>query len=150
MTQIITFIIGNVIQHTHGGAYNGYSSGWAKIYYSNNWVSSHDPEYDWCISVLYEDLGSHFGWYACQTYGNNSDFNGRNVRTLGYPGDLENGQYQYYSFGSVSNTHDRYFDSSSRVVGGFSGGPIYQTSDNYIIGVVHRILYSKTSCYLWS
>ena len=118
-----------------GGAYEGYSSGWAEVYYSNNWTSSHSPDYDWCLCILYEDLGSRFGWYACQTYSNNSDFDGRSVGDIGYPGAFEDGHYQYYTYGTVSNTHDRYFDSTSQVISGFSGGPIYQTSNKYVIGL---------------
>ena len=124
-----------------GGPYEGYSDGWAQVYYSNNWTSSHSADYDWCLCVLYQDLGSRFGWYACQTYANNSDFDGRSVGDIGYPGSFEGGHYQYYTFGSVSNTHDRWFDSTAQVVGGFSGGPIYQTSNKYVIGINKRLLY---------
>lgn len=124
-----------------GGPYEGYSDGWTQVYYSNNWISSHSADYDWCLCVLYQDLGSRFGWYACQTYANNSDFDGRSVGDLGYPGSFEGGHYQYYTFGTVSNTHDRWFDSTAQVVGGFSGGPIYQTSNKYVIGINKRILY---------
>lgn len=39
--------------------------------------------------------------------------------------------------GTISNTRDLYFESSARSVGGFSGGPVARTSDNYVVGVNH-------------
>lgn len=119
------------------GAYEGNSCGWSQIYYSSEWISNHSNEYDWCLCVLEENLGSNLGYFGCQAYGTNSELNNVSVRAFGYP-EFDN-QYQYYTEGTTSNAHTNYFNCSAQVVDGMSGGPIVRTSDNYAIGLVKGV-----------
>ncbi len=123
--------------YNNGSSYKGVSSGWAKVYYSSGWTSTHSTAYDWCICILNSDIGNTTGWLGTQSYGSNSEMNGLSVRLLGYPLSVGDGECQYYTSGTISNTRDLYFESSARSVGGFSGGPVARTSDNYVVGVNH-------------
>lgn len=124
------------------GSYYVGSCGWTKVYYSNNWKSTHDKQYDWAICVLGEDLGSKTGCFGLTNYDSDSELKNLPVRVLGYPGDKNYGffsdaRYQYQSHGDISSVFTNYFEYSSWVFGGFSGGPIMNTSNNFIVGV-HR------------
>ncbi|MCI8352991.1 MAG: trypsin-like serine protease [Clostridia bacterium] len=120
----------------NNGPYNGISSAWSKIYYPEKWTLTHAPEYDWCLCLLKNNIGSQVGWYGCQAYGTNSEMNNISVKALGYSNSLGEGRYQFYSTGNLFNTHDRYFQSYANVTGGMSGGPFIRTSDNYAIGII--------------
>lgn len=124
-----------------------YYTGWKEIYYSSNWTNFGWNDYDWCLCVLEEDLGTTFGYYGIQAYGTNSELNGVSVRALGYPIDINGALYQYYTSGSTSNTHARYFHTSAQTLEGMSGGPIYRTSDNCAVGIIKGGIENTTSTY---
>lgn len=117
------------------GEYNNYSSGWAKIYYSSNWKSSHAIGDDWCLCILYENLGSELGWLGCQHYGTSEAMQGLSIKTVGYPASEGFGENQYYSIGSIQEVEDYFFSTSASITGGMSGGPVIQTSDDYVAGI---------------
>ena len=121
--------------YSDGNSYKGLSSGWSKIYYSPNWLSSHATEYDWCICILNSDIGNTTGWLGSGIYNTNSEMNNVSVDLFGYPGDFGGGERQCFSHGIISNTQDRYFDCTSRSTYGFSGGPFIRPSDNYAVGI---------------
>ena len=121
--------------YTNGSSYQGVSSGWSKVYYPNGYKTTHLPQYDWCICILNSPIGNTTGWCGTQSYGSNSEMNGLSVRLLGYPLSPGVGEKQYYTTGTITNTHDLYFDSTAKSVEGFSGGPVTRTSDDYVVGI---------------
>lgn len=117
----------------------GLSAGWDTVYYSSLYGSSTEStsnENDWAICVLQSDLGNSQGWFGCRSYGSSSSLEGMSVKSTGYP-DNENfsGKYQYYTLGTISNVHTKWFDTDSLNYAGMSGGPIMQTSDNIAVGL---------------
>lgn len=133
--------------YNNGSSYLNVSSGWSQIIYPNSWISDHPDDSDWCLCILNESIGLNVGWYGCQAYGTNSEMNGIMVSPYGYPQAYGNGEKQYYTFGNISNTHDKYFDTNAVITGGMSGGPIARSSDNYAVGLVkgfYKLDSSKT------
>lgn len=120
----------------NNGPYNNLGCGWAKIYYSSLWLSTHEPEYDWCICVLYDDLGEKVGYHGLTSYGNNSEMERLLIRGYGYPIDPGEGKYQYLTFGTLTDIQDGYFITNATVRSGMSGGPMCRTTDEYIIGII--------------
>ena len=123
--------------YSNGSSYNGLYCGWSKVYYPNKWKTTHSIEYDWCVCILYSDLGNSTGWLGSQKYGVSSDMNGLSVRLFGYPLVMGDGERQVYTQGSILSTQDGYFESSARSSSGLSGGPFLRTSDNYVVGIDH-------------
>ncbi len=124
----------------NNGTYYGTPCGWDKVYYSSKWMETHSDQYDWAICVLQSDVGKQLGWFGVQSYGSNSELKNVNVRVYGYPGDTNYGfpsdaRYQYTTGEKITSVGDRYFRYSGWTFGGFSGGPIARTSDNYIVGI---------------
>ena len=119
-----------------GSSYNNASSGWSQVYYSSAWLSTHSPDYDWCICILNaSDLG--VGWLGATAYTNNSDMNNLSAKVQGYPyygGGV--GEIQKYTTGYIYNTQNYYFSSTAGVSEGMSGSP-YLRSDDVVVGVCH-------------
>ena len=74
------------------------------------------------------------------SYDSISSYNNLPVKLLGYPADTNLGftkdaLYQYETGEKITSAHDRYFLFDAYSAGGFSGGPVIRTSDNYIVGV---------------
>ncbi len=120
----------------NNGPYNNLGCGWAKIYYSDLWLSTHEPEYDWCICVLYDDLGEKVGYHGLTSYGSNSEMERLMVRGYGYPVDPGEGKYQYSTYGTLTDIQDGYFITNATARGGMSGGPMCRTTDENIIGII--------------
>lgn len=125
----------------NNGVYYGSKTGWDKVYYSQNWLNTHDSGSDWAICVLQSNIGNTAGYYEAVSYGSNSELVGTSVTLLGYPGDTSYGftydsRYQYKSTGSIKSTNNTLFTYSNYSCAGFSGGPIFR-SDNFIVGVNH-------------
>lgn len=123
----------------NNGTYYGTACGWSQVYYSSDWMNTHNYDSDWAICVLQSDVGNQLGWFGVQSYGVNSELNGVPVRTLGYPGKYEYGfyddaRYQYQTGEKITSVSNNYFKYSAWTFGGFSGGPVMRL-DNYILGV---------------
>ena len=111
-----------------------------RIYAFSTWMETHSAKYDWAICILNSDLGNHIGWLGLQSYGQNSHLSNVEVKALGYPSDVNlgfdyNARFQYETKGNVKSVYDTYFIYSGLTAGGFSGGPVLRTSDDYIVGV---------------
>ncbi len=106
--------------------------GWAKIYYSNNWLTSHQNGDDWCLCVLYSNLGDNVGWMGTQSFAGNNQTNGKYVTAVGYPGKLKN---QYLNRGTINQTYTGYFETDALLVEGMSGGPLYLTPYDTAVGI---------------
>lgn len=126
-----------------------YSSGWNKIYYSTGYTESifdsTSDKYDWCLCVLSEPLGTKMGdWLACAAYSEDSNLDSIPVQAIGYPrvyDESENvfkfsGKVMHYSLGTISNTNPLYFDTNAKTYGGMSGGPVINTDNAYVIGLI--------------
>ena len=129
------------------GTYYGTACGWDQVYYSDQWMQNHSDQYDWAICVLQSDVGNQLGWFGVQSYGSNSELNNTGVRVYGYPGDTNYGfysdaRYQYTTGEKITSVGDRYFRYSAWTFGGFSGGPIARTSDNYIVGIHYGLVWN--------
>ena len=127
--------------------YYGTACGWDRVYYSNKWMETHSDQYDWAICVLQSDVGNQLGWFGVQSYGSNSELNNVGVKVYSYPGDTNYGfysdaRYQYTTGEKITSVGDRYFRYSGWTFGGFSGGPIARTSDNYIVGVHYGLVWN--------
>lgn len=128
----------------NNGTYYGTATGWSNVIYLNSYKTNPSVENDWAICVLQANVGNQVGWYGVQSYGSNSELNSTAVRVLGYPGDPNYGFpssaiYQYQTGEKITTTYNNYFKYSGWTFGGFSGGSVMRTSDNYIVGVHHGI-----------
>lgn len=131
----------------NNGTYYGTACGWDQVYYSSKWMENHSDQYDWAICVLQSDVGNQLGWFGVQSYGSNSELNNVGVKVYGYPGDTNYGfysdaRYQYTTGEKITSVGDRYFRYSAWTFGGFSGGPIARTSDNYIVGIHYGLVWN--------
>lgn len=115
-------------------------TGWQRIIYPSNYInlpSGWAEEYDWCLCVLEEPLGNTFSWLPCISYGSDSSLDNLAVTALGYPDIYGSfgGKQQYYSLGSLYDIGSKDFYSNAKTYHGMSGGPILNTSNNYVVGL---------------
>lgn len=126
----------------NGNFYYGGATGWDKVYYSQNWMDSHKVEDDWAICVLQDDLGTKIGWhFGAVCYSSNSELNGTQIRSLGYPynsneGFDPKGLYQYESTGKINYVTSGLFRTDAYTCDGFSGAPTIRP-DGYIVGILN-------------
>lgn len=126
-----------------------YSSGWDKIYYSTGYTESifdsTSDKYDWCLCVLSEPLGTKMGdWLPCASYSEDSNLDSIPVQAIGYPRVYDenqntfkfSGKVMHYSLGTISNTNPLYFDTNAKTYPGMSGGPVINTDNAYVIGII--------------
>lgn len=106
--------------------------GWSKIYYSNNWLTNHQNGDDWCLCILYNNLGNNVGWMGTQSFAGNNQTNGMYVTAVGYPSPYKN---QYLTRGTIQQTYTGYFETDARIAEGMSGGPLYHTSYDTALGI---------------
>ena len=117
------------------------ASGWSTAYYSSGWMDAEDSrvEYDWAVLVLEKNLGSTMGYlnvttdlpamgYACGVYG--------------YADELNKAESLHISTGTREVGTTNWFTYNATTYGGFSGGPIINSSGN-IIGV-HKGIQEST------
>lgn len=134
----------------NNGTYYGTATGWDTVYYSNNWMSTHDSKYDWAICVLQASVGSQVGNMGAVCYSTNAELNGTSIRALGYPADTSYGytadaKYQYQSSGTITSVTNEKFISNAFSCNGFSGSPVIR-SDNLIVGITSGINSQGTHC----
>lgn len=97
--------------------------------------------YDWAICILEAPLGNYVGsYFGAQSYGVNSQLDNVPIKLTGYPADTSygytsGGLYQYETGEKITSVANDTFQFSAYTAGGFSGGPIRRTSDNYIVGI---------------
>ena len=140
-------------QHENWKAYPGYPdlrmqgkavyAGWSQVYYSSTWMnhSAIDLDHDWAICILEQNLGEMIGaWYGAQFFENTAVLIDKDIKMLGYPCDSDymfyDGTKQYESraiINSATNTciYPRELFNSD----GFSGSPITEVGDNYILSI---------------
>lgn len=117
------------------------STGWSKVYYSDNWMKNHNSADDWAILVLNNNIGNFTGAYGISYYPSYSGLNNLNVSLLGYPCDKDQGfdvyaSYQFESTGTITSVNNDRFLYSSYSCNGFSGGPVINRNDpEYILGI---------------
>lgn len=128
-----------------------FSSGWQAIYRSSIWLETHDPEYDWALVELKEDLGNQLGWYGIINYNSGTFLDNLKVDMLGYPDQLDNAKVQYYTTGNIIEVSDKHFIVSMGNSHGMSGGPITPNSGDYefyaagiIKGFIEHFLIDQT------
>lgn len=89
-----------------------------------------DPDYDYGVIVLDEDeaLGGRTGWLGFANY---SDSTLRSVtgNLAGYPGDLGNGERQWYMARRIDSVTNRQLFYDIDTAGGQSGSAVYRISN---------------------
>jgi len=119
------------------GTYNNMSCGWQVLTYNSQYFQTHQVEDDWCLIELDYSYGDTLGYMGCVNYSPSSSLYDLVVRNIGYPATgTYNGQHQYYSWGTISNTWDYKFESENTFVSGMSGGPSSKAADDYAVGIV--------------
>lgn len=102
-----------------------YPQSWS---YNVNYPSSHDINYDWCVVKMQDPIGNQTGWFG---RGNATwDIRGYSITSSGYQGS--DFFYQNYSTGKISSQylpmHGYRVAYDADVVGGQSGGPVYDNN----------------------
>lgn len=124
------------------GSYWGTPTGWDKVYYDNRYFENINDKtqfgrYDWAIVGLQAD--SAVGWFGTKSYGSISNLNGMNITLLGYPADSSLGFNGFSEYRIASTAYQWINSDVIRFNGfgasGFSGGPIYDNSDENIVAV---------------
>ncbi len=116
--------------------------GWKEVYYYNNWMDTHDTNYDIALCVLEADVGEQVGYYGLRVYTSDSALQGTNVDLQGYPANKDEGftaggYYQYKTSGTVTAVSPRTFESNFYTTNGFSGGPVLPSDNPYVgLGVL--------------
>jgi len=105
-------------------------------YYPASWVMSqafidnpNDPNYDWCVVKLQNNLGSQIGWFG---YGTTSS--SKSVTVSGYPDNTAHRFYQYAASGTMTVSNDFRVSHNCDTEGGESGAPIFD-SDHIAWGI---------------
>lgn len=82
------------------GSYRPYGEARALNFTTNTaWTGSSDPNHDWAVVRLDRQIGDNTGWMGWAYYGNNSTYNGMNVKIGGYPADLASSWSSFSSGG---------------------------------------------------
>lgn len=130
--------------YDNGSSHNGKSSGWQQIYTYPAWRDDHENRaYDLALIELDWNMGDEFGWFGSQSYGTNPEMNGLSIKEYGFPKLVGNARSQYYTQGSIQNTHDTYFHTTAVNYEGMSGGPILRSSDDYAVGLVSGLIRNR-------
>lgn len=143
-----------VYDEEHGTAINGNFTpgknsskdnapfGVATVRYINSptkWAQNHDPNYDWAIILLNENIGNNCGWVGYRWYHDYSACVNMQVEITGYPKYINNGsiiQYNQFAMkGPITSATDNKLWYTIDTSGGNSGGPIWQADDCYVIGI---------------
>lgn len=123
---------------------------WTHVRSYTGWTQDVSPDHDWALITLDRNVGSFAGWLGYEWRANDAEYNGMNVNTAGYPGDLEAGRAMYRASGPTTNaTANRVFYSGHNgmdTAGGQSGSAVWRfdsTANDRFINVVHA--YGGTS-----
>lgn len=102
------------------------------IYYPSSTIES--SLQDWAFVVWNTNTVYSTGCYGMKGDG----YNGMAVSTVGYPQDLESGNYMYKCSGTITSCNDYDFWSDLRVYNGQSGSPVYEetSSGAYAIAIM--------------
>lgn len=124
----------------NGSSYSGTACGWDTVYYSSSWMDSNSFLYDWAICVLQSNVGNQVGYFGVTCYPSNSGMEGLSVTGLGYPGETDYGfdaqsRYMYKTTGSIVTVTEPLFIFSGKNYKGFSGGPVFNSSNN-VLGII--------------
>jgi len=106
----------------------------------SGWIESQRVEDDWALLTLDRDIGAYTGWMGYQTLDWEDPVYTDIVNTAGYPGDLEDGFFQYmdtdYGYSASEFIHRFYLGAAS----GQSGSPVWtyssDTGERYILSIL--------------
>lgn len=122
------------------GMYNSYKpygeSAGVLLHAANGWIEYESYQHDWGIIQISKPLGDQTGWMG-RSIKNDSYFSGLNLKTTGYPGDLDDGEIMYHTTGSIDYVTETNIFHYADSAGGQSGSPLWSTesSEHYILGV---------------
>ena len=83
-------------------------------------------------------------WLATAAYSEDSNLNTIPVQAIGYPRVYDesegiyrfSGKVMHYSTGTIFNTNPLYFDTNAKTYSGMSRGPVINTDNSYVIGII--------------
>lgn len=104
----------------------------------SEWINSEDEDFDFALITLDRKVGNFTGWMGRKTATQSDPIYTDVATTAGYPGDLSNGEIQYYTSGEGEDAdfYNHYYKLD--VSGGQSGSPVwtYDGGSRYIISIV--------------
>ena len=132
----------------NNGQYQGTapsSVGWTQIYAYPIWLENrlegyNNRAYDMAVLELDWNAGNEYGYYYCQSYGDNQGMNNLYVKEYGYPKLLEEGRAPYCTAGNITETYNTYFYTDAVNYEGMSGGPVLRNSDDFAVGCVSSLI----------
>ncbi len=109
---------------------------------SDEWINGEDYGEDWGLITLNSAIGDYTGYVNIATYSDSLSF--ENVFSMGYPGDLKDGNSLYYTDGSIDSIQDNellFFDDMDAYAGQSGSGIFDYNGDE--LGVIGIISYES-------
>jgi V8-like Glu-specific endopeptidase len=119
------------------GTYMPYGSVDASNYRTyTTWIEDQNRDDDWSLLTLGEAIGDETGWLG---YAARDEVKGLVGHISGYPGDQEDGDAQFYSYGPIDDATDYQVLHQIDTMAGQSGSGIYQITDDgrFFVFAVH-------------
>lgn len=99
------------------------------------WMNGRNPNYDYAVIHLDEPVGNETGWFSIAVK-SDEELQDALVNVSGYPGDLQNGIYQYLDTNLIQSVTALRFFYSLDTYGGQSGAPAYLKTDDDQLQVI--------------
>ena len=105
---------------------------------SDRWLQAQDPDYDYAVIHLDQDLGTQIGAFGIAVLPE-SELQNRLVNVAGYPGSPGNGRFQYFHANRVKAVTARRLFYDVDTMGGQSGSPVWayldDSQDPKVVGI---------------
>lgn len=109
----------------------------AEMVVPEGWVELGDPEFDLGLIVLASPLGEQAGWLPVASLSTETLADpGFPYTVAGYPGDKPEGTQWWASGTGFLRVTDEFLFMDADAYQGMSGGPVWRSSDQVIVGVV--------------
>ena len=122
---MMNFYFGYQPNGDYAYSYNGYYETWYGTKHPDT-----EREWDYGIVHFHDNVGNAVGWFGVDAQ-TDSELNGGLYRMAGYRDGLLK-----FDSSSVSVTNDYLFTYKADTVRGNSGGPVYDSSNNYASGII--------------
>ena len=108
------------------------TAGWTNIRTYTSWTQDENPGDDWALITLDRNVGAYSGAFGYGVY------NGGDLNTAGYPGDLDGGTRQYRAYGPIDSYDGDILKYRMDTWPGQSGSPmwLFDGTNSYIEGIV--------------
>jgi V8-like Glu-specific endopeptidase len=110
------------------GAYKPFGSAWAHgIRAYRGYTEGGDRNHDFALITLDRPIGNSAGWFG---YAYWPEIEGYTANIAGYPGDRDNGVYQYYHSGPIDKADEMQVYYRIDTYGGQSGSGVYSIEED--------------------